>query len=179
MNAPFYTKFPALGTEETRVITIFQDNDELPRGKYAFIENFCVDINCDCKRVLFTVLFSSLEEEEEEEMINAATITYGWGVYGKNIFREMDGFDPNVPCLDLMANQTEYAPIILEKFKQLLFTDKNYMDRVKRHYTMFKEAIIRDSHKGRINKVRKRKALGRNAPCSCGSGKKYKRCCGK
>lgn len=30
-----------------------------------------------------------------------------------------------------------------------------------------------------IAKVGESTALGRNAPCSCGSGKKYKRCCGK
>ncbi|MBF0519283.1 MAG: SEC-C domain-containing protein, partial [Nitrospirae bacterium] len=27
--------------------------------------------------------------------------------------------------------------------------------------------------------VRKNKKPGRNEPCSCGSGKKYKKCCGK
>ncbi|MDY6954197.1 MAG: SEC-C metal-binding domain-containing protein [Thermodesulfobacteriota bacterium] len=26
---------------------------------------------------------------------------------------------------------------------------------------------------------RKEKKIGRNAPCPCGSGKKYKKCCGK
>ncbi len=27
--------------------------------------------------------------------------------------------------------------------------------------------------------IRRRKKVGRNAPCPCGSGKKYKRCCGR
>jgi len=27
--------------------------------------------------------------------------------------------------------------------------------------------------------VRKEKTVGRNDPCPCGSGKKYKKCCGK
>ena len=27
--------------------------------------------------------------------------------------------------------------------------------------------------------VRKRKKVGRNDPCPCGSGKKYKKCCGR
>ena len=27
--------------------------------------------------------------------------------------------------------------------------------------------------------VRKEKKVGRNDPCPCGSGKKYKKCCGK
>ena len=27
--------------------------------------------------------------------------------------------------------------------------------------------------------IRKEKKIGRNDPCPCGSGKKYKKCCGK
>ena len=33
------------------------------------------------------------------------------------------------------------------------------------------------SEKGRT--VRKGKKIGRNDPCPCGSGKKYKKCCGR
>jgi uncharacterized protein YecA (UPF0149 family) len=31
----------------------------------------------------------------------------------------------------------------------------------------------------RIHKVRRSLKLGRNQPCPCGSGKKFKRCCGR
>ena len=30
----------------------------------------------------------------------------------------------------------------------------------------------------RINRSAYRESIGRNAPCPCGSGKKYKKCCG-
>ncbi len=30
-----------------------------------------------------------------------------------------------------------------------------------------------------VQPVRVKQAVGRNDPCPCGSGKKYKRCCGK
>lgn len=30
-----------------------------------------------------------------------------------------------------------------------------------------------------VGKVKQQSNLGKNAPCSCGSGKKFKRCCGK
>jgi len=30
-----------------------------------------------------------------------------------------------------------------------------------------------------VEQAKAAKSLGRNDPCSCGSGKKYKKCCGK
>ena len=41
--------------------------------------------------------------------------------------------------------------------------------------------ITSESSKGEAPKkpvVRKSKKIGRNEPCPCGSGKKYKKCCG-
>ena len=32
---------------------------------------------------------------------------------------------------------------------------------------------------GSASPITKQKEVGRNAPCPCGSGKKYKACCGK
>ncbi len=49
-------------------------------------------------------------------------------------------------------------------------------------------AVIKSSHKGQLQNagrkapgtfVRKDAKIGRNDPCPCGSGKKYKKCCGK
>ncbi len=37
----------------------------------------------------------------------------------------------------------------------------------------------RDGERGRQPVTREGQKVGRNAPCPCGSGKKYKRCCGK
>ncbi|HWR56460.1 MAG TPA: SEC-C metal-binding domain-containing protein [Negativicutes bacterium] len=35
------------------------------------------------------------------------------------------------------------------------------------------------SNPSSIPGVKEGKAIGRNAPCPCGSGKKYKKCCGR
>ena len=40
-----------------------------------------------------------------------------------------------------------------------------------------KKALYKDQKNA--NTVRKEKKIGRNDPCPCGSGKKYKKCCGK
>ena len=36
-----------------------------------------------------------------------------------------------------------------------------------------------EASKGSKTVVRKKKKIGRNDPCPCGSGKKYKKCCGR
>ena len=44
--------------------------------------------------------------------------------------------------------------------------------------------VLRESRAGNDGEskpqtVKKDKEVGRNDPCTCGSGKKYKKCCGK
>ena len=42
-----------------------------------------------------------------------------------------------------------------------------------------KAAAARDTREARQEPVRAEKTVGRNDPCPCGSGQKYKNCCGK
>jgi len=42
---------------------------------------------------------------------------------------------------------------------------------------MFKDAIEKENRKATSIKSGKRVKIGRNDPCPCGSGKKYKKCC--
>ena len=52
---PFMNKFPELGARETRAI-VTCDGPELPAGKYDFIEFYCNEPGCDCRRVVIRVL---------------------------------------------------------------------------------------------------------------------------
>lgn len=42
-----------------------------------------------------------------------------------------------------------------------------------------KKQVTNDSDDTRARTPKKSEKIGRNAPCPCGSGKKYKQCCGK
>ena len=42
-----------------------------------------------------------------------------------------------------------------------------------------KKQITKDSDNTRARTPKKSEKIGRNSPCPCGSGKKYKNCCGK
>ena len=36
----------------------------------------------------------------------------------------------------------------------------------------------KENEKNMVNQIKKGKKIGRNEPCTCGSGKKFKYCCG-
>lgn len=50
--------------------------------------------------------------------------------------------------------------------------------RMKHNFRSFDDFMRFDSN-GSVEPVRVEKKVGRNDPCTCGSGKKYKKCCGK
>jgi len=110
-----------------------------------------------------------------------AVIAYGWEKskfyadwFGDNDPRIIE--DLKGPVLNLASPQSELAPILLDKIKYVLM-DRHYIERIKRHYRMFKDVIEKENRKATSIKSNKRVKIGRNDPCPCGSGKKYKKCC--
>ena len=69
---PFHTHFPDLAPRETRVAILPFPQGGVPAGPYAFIEHYCADPGCDCRRVLLLVA----TEKEPDTIL--ATINYGW-----------------------------------------------------------------------------------------------------
>ena len=77
------------------------------------------------------------------------------------------------PDLNLASRQGEWAPALLELARDVLLSDEAYVERVKRHYELFREKV---EERGNGTAAREPK-IARNAPCPCGSGRKYKKCC--
>jgi len=172
---PFYNECPELADSETRSIMIMNDK-HLPNGTYGLLEFYCDDLDCDCRRVTINVY---CPEITKRKML--ATISFGWE--SLKFYQKNSPFikDPKLlkgPCLDMMNKQSKYAPYLLKIVEQVL-EDQEYVDRLKRHYNLFKQSIKRKktSEKTVINASGKK--TSRNAPCPCGSGKKYKKCCGR
>lgn len=122
-------------------------------------------------------MFFNVCDWQKRELV--AVIAYGWE--NREYYVEWFGHDdPSIipelqgPVLNVGSPQSELAPVLLEKVKYAL-QDERYVARLKRHYRMFKETV----DGGRPARARSSKKVGRNDPCPCGSGKKYKRCCGR
>jgi hypothetical protein len=174
---PFYNKFPEIAEDETRSITIFND-PKLSDDSFGLIESYCDETDCDCRRV-----FLNIHSEKQDKIL--AVITFGWesekfyanwlGTNEPQIIKELKG-----PTLNLASPQSKLAPKILNLVHRLVLHDKKYIERLKRHYELFREDI-KNRHSDEINEnsniMSFPSKVGRNMPCPCGSGKKYKKCC--
>lgn len=169
--ASFYADFPEIATNETRQITI-ENSTDLRNGKYYLVELFCNEKKCDCKRVIFNVAFG-------EKQTAVAVISYGWesrefyeNWYSGNdprAINEMHGVN-----LNFGSPQSKDAPELLKIISSMVKNDINYVERIKNHYDLFRAKV--DST-NKIEQIKSLSPVDRNAPCPCGSGKKYKRCC--
>ncbi len=158
--AAFHSSFPEVAQRETRTITLLDDSRfGLPLDQYTFLEMFCDEPGCDCRRVFFNVVSSYRNEAE-------AMIAYGWESRDFYV-KWMGDDDPYVidelrgPALNLASPQSSLAPAVLEMFRSVLLPDTAYIERVQRHYAMFREKVDRRRPaklRRRANPRRKRKA---------------------
>jgi hypothetical protein len=145
---PFYLKFPEIAQRETRTVTLSPKSGfDLPAGHYTFLEMFCDEPGCDCRRAFFFVSSSRREQA-------VAVITYGWE--DRDFYVKWMGDDePEVieslkgPALNLSSPQSRLAPAVLELFQKVLLQDRDYIERVKKHYGLFRAGIDRKSRKRR------------------------------
>ncbi|MFV0528649.1 MAG: SEC-C metal-binding domain-containing protein [Lachnospiraceae bacterium] len=98
----------------------------------------------------------------------------------------LDGINDSLKVPYTLEEITEDTPIRLEYDKERLY--KNMVDakadwlyELPEWDTIFdedkkKELYVEQKKSGTVVKAPK---IGRNDPCPCGSGKKYKKCCGK
>jgi hypothetical protein len=135
----FHLHFREIAEKETRTLTIMRDDDIVPKGSYGLVEMYCDDINCDCRRVF-------LEVHDWERQKSLAYIAFGWEsreFYRKwfrmddpQVIRELQG-----PILNNGSPQSKYAPAFLQLVKDVVLSDPAYIERLKRHYQMFKEKV--------------------------------------
>jgi len=135
----FYHYFREIAQSETRSLTILREDDIVPQGDYALMEMYCDDINCDCRRVFLDVY-------DWKRGKSMAYIAYGWE--SKEFYRNWFGNDNPVvirdlkgPVLNDSSPQTNYAPAFLQLVKDVILSDPAYIERLKRHYQIFKEKV--------------------------------------
>lgn len=135
----FFARFPAVAARETRVIKLLDAQAGLPAGSYGFLEAYCNEPTCDCRRVLFQVA----EERRPAEIL--ATLNVGWEtvefytewLHGdERLAREMVG-----ASLDPLNRQSRHAPALLRLFQELLLPDTVYMARLRRHYELYPRIV--------------------------------------
>ena len=132
---------PLLAEAETKSITLLSNENEfeLPAGNYLFVEMFCNEKNCDCRRVIFSVF-------NDNHKIALANIGYGWE--SETFYKKWNRSNDKTmarqmmkPSLSEMTPQSEYARKILIMFNKVLLPSTSYLARVKAHYLLFRKEI--------------------------------------
>lgn len=93
--APFFIEFPDIAMNQTRVVTVFDHKNDLPVGKYGFINAYCTDETCDCRRVMINVIAHQQKPNDPP----LAVLSYGWEP--ESFYRK---WSPHMP------DDTEYTP---------------------------------------------------------------------
>ena len=134
---PFMERFPDLAARETRSVTVTGRTD-IPHGEYGFLELFCDEPGCDCRRVMIVVLRSDTELSKIW-----ASINYGWEsleFYKRWAGSWVTDEDAKGPFLDPLNPQTPYSPALLHLFRFLL-QSPDYAQRIQTHYRIFRETV--------------------------------------
>jgi hypothetical protein len=185
---PFLQVEPDLAEKEMRTATLFGPREGIPAGTYGLVEFYCPDPDCDCRRVMLNVV------EKQHPTRYLAAIGYGF---------DRDTAEAG-PYLDPLNEQCAYADALLRLVQEVALSDPSYVIRLERHYERVKQAALDPEHpayprlrqvvesdddwlsESEMDELIERpvarpapRAVGRNDPCPCGSGKKYKRCCGR
>ena len=166
----FHDVFPEIAHQETRAVGTVERGG--PVSWVHLHEFYCADPACDCRRVVLVAI--------AEDGKPVATISHS--------FEPPRGDEPQT-FLDPLNPQSAGAHEFLQLAKRLVLTDRRYCARLRRHYRMVKEAASDPEHPlHRLNGFgplllpepvrRSQPRIGRNDRCPCGSGRKWKKCCG-
>lgn len=81
--------------------------------------------------------------------------------------------------MNLFAN--DFVKSMFKEYN-IKYTDKDYkniIEIINNYKNTLPIWVYNGYSKKEVNSMPKEKKVGRNDPCPCGSGKKYKKCCGK
>ena len=134
---PFFELFPYEAEMNTRKIFLSKDIHGLSRGAYLFVENYCVDKKCDCRKVMINVV------QMGDEPVILGTVGFGWedeAYYIKWIGDKDNGRLMVGAYLEPGGIQTSYAQNCFKLVKNSL-KDSHYIDLIKERYRAFKERL--------------------------------------
>ena len=164
----FHAVDPTTAARELRVAQVTRHKALRP-DHYAFIESFCAAPGCDCGLALI--------RDSGESHGYVATISHTLVPGTVPAGQPRTFLDPGHP-------QRPGAAAVLDLFSQMI-ANPGFAERLSRHHRLVRDAVNDPAHpvhrlmeQGHLGTIRRdRPRTGRNDPCPCGSGRKWKRCC--
>ncbi|HEY5512135.1 MAG TPA: hypothetical protein VIK40_00695 [Geomonas sp.] len=127
---PYPQIFP---DSDDAVLTLKLDrkSGRIPKGDYSFVECYCTDPQCDCRRVTLAVI--------NEKTKQKALISLGFDQEGP-----LAG-----PFLDPSHRQSAYADELLVLFVMILNDDRDWLSRMYRHYRAVRKKVDGKTYRGK------------------------------
>jgi hypothetical protein len=120
-----------------------RDSRQLPDGDYRFVDTYCADPSCDCRKTMILVFLND---------VHVSTINFGWepqsfyqewmGSQDDRIRGEMSG-----ASIDSTSPNGVPAKGMLAFFMALL--DENWIARFRAHYAAVKRELSESEGKGK------------------------------
>lgn len=136
---------------------------EIGDRRYVMIDTYCKNDLCNCNNIMLTVYNVTDMDFHDKRIGELNTYEYNYkfktGSFSSNIDQEeaqevIDAYFLEYPDLDnILRKRNSITRKLFKKSKKEYWSSNQYQASAK--------------------------PVSRNAPCPCGSGKKYKRCCGK
>lgn len=127
---PYSLIFPNKN-EPVMALQLDRKTGKIPKGAYGFIEFYCTDKGCDCRR---TTLFVLNEKMQQKAVISM-------------------GFDPDDdlagPFLDNFHQQSPYAGQLLDIFVELINGNPEFLEAMHRHYREVRTKVEGKKYRGK------------------------------
>lgn len=133
---------------------------QINNGDYMAIDSYCAAPYCDCSDMAINLFKINGEKVSE---IPDFSFVYN---YKSNKYENEWDIGQDIIENQIIPNLRNLSKLFEERHKQL--KEKLYPLMQKKQW----QAILKKQ-----NKNWKSEKIGRNDPCPCGSGKKYKKCC--
>lgn len=138
--------------------------------RWVVFERYCSEPNCTCQEVLLDLApFDEGGPPERERLVSEKDVT---GLR----------FDYSNNRLTVRKQGPPGSPSPLKLFAALEAADPDLKSRLRRRQNVLRQLHARarrQQHLTPASPVRALTKVGRNEPCPCGSGRKYKKCCGQ
>jgi hypothetical protein len=127
---PFYLIVPE-AKDPVMTLVLTEKRGRIPKGRYGFVEYYCTERGCDCRRVLLLVV--------NEKQKSKAVINFGFDQHGP-----MAG-----PYLDTSNKQSPYAADLLQFFVDSINRDGHWLERMYRQYRQVRERVEGSPYQGK------------------------------
>ena len=127
---PYAQIFPD-AAEPDMTLELNRKVGRVPKGSYAFLECYCTDPGCDCRR---TTLLVINEKGKQKAAIN----------FGFDLDREMAG-----PFLDLLQEQAPYAEELLDFFVDAINSDTEWLAGMYQRYRAVRRKVDGKPYRGK------------------------------